>query len=214
MTSKKLVSEVHRTMTAQLRDAAIDLWCAGNDAGGAVGFIAGASRESVAASFDAYLPGIESGTTVLMTAQPAVDTQDSGQTNDESQVSSSPSSRSRLAAMAFVVQPPRDPGRPNFSVVVTIERLVLEPSLWGGGLGAEFMHDVHSVCAELPGAVHTQVMYRSHLGLERFYERLGYTQVGWLPDCMTIPTNDGGVEWRSAGYAMRRLDGQPYTDLP
>lgn len=192
-----LTYQTHHTISDELRTAAIDLWVAGNDANGAVGFLPGASWDAVAEVFDSYLPKLESNNATLVT----------GCVQESNGASSQ---AARIDAMAFLTQDSLLPDRPDFSVLVGIGRLVLHPRLWGHGLGVQFMERLHDYAAELPHAAHTQVMYRAGHGLGRFYSKLGYTQVGWLPDVMTIPTPDGGLEWRAAAIAMRRLDGQPY----
>ncbi|MET0740181.1 MAG: GNAT family N-acetyltransferase [Candidatus Nanopelagicales bacterium] len=135
----------------QLREEMLDLWYCVNLAGGAVGFTAVNTREDVEPVLDAALERVRDGQDTLVTIR--VD--------------------GELAGFAFLVGH-STPLRAHWRTVL---RVMVDPDRQGLGLGLVLMDAVHDEARRL-GLEHLQLTMRDGLGLQSFYERAGYHEVG------------------------------------
>ena len=164
---------------ATTRERVLDLWCATNDAGGAVGFLPGGP--AVRGLRGARRPRGAAGVGVRHGGAPP------------------------LAGR----RPRRDGplgGRPNplFAHGRTAYRVMTDPDRRGRNLGRLVMAAMHRVARE-DGVEVVQLVVRSGLGLSRFYERSGYREVGRVPGTIRVAPGDD----RDSVVLARRLDGRP-----
>lgn len=72
---------------------------------------------------------------------------------------------------------------------VTLRRLMVDPRAQGGGIGARLVTQAHDLARDR-GAEIAIVEVRDGLGLERFYERLGYRECGRIPGGIAFEDGD------------------------
>jgi RimJ/RimL family protein N-acetyltransferase len=160
------------------RESLLDLWCAVNDIGGAVGFLPGAPRRSVAAALAAHERGMAEGTTTLVLLRGAGD---------------------RVVGAGFWVAD----GNPLFDHTRTAYRVMTHPEMQGRNLGRLVLAAMHRVARE-QGIEVAVLDVRSGLGVTRFYERMGYVEVGRVPGVIRVAPGDD----RDRVLMARRLDGR------
>ena len=161
------------------RSSVLDLWCAVNDAGGAVGFLPGAPRHEVLATLTRHEDAMAAGTTtaVLLRAPDAT-----------------------VVAMGFLVAG----HNPLLSHTRTAYRVMTDPSRRGRNLGRLLMAAMHRVARE-QGVEVVVLDVRSGLGTTGFYEGCGYVEVGRVPGIIRVASGDD----RDSVIMARRLDGKP-----
>ena len=154
-------------LTAPLRDEIITLWTDVSNAGGAVGFAGRVIPADVAPIAERAFAGVDAGYDRLL----------AGFAGD------------RLAAVLLFVS-----GR--FALTEhwrTVKRVMVHPDLQGNGYGVALMREAQRVAREVGWqALHLTV--RGGLGIERFYQGLGYKEVGRLPGALRVGPGDDREE--------------------
>ena len=158
------------------RDEVLDLWCATNDAGGAVGFLPGAPRANVARALAAHEQGMRAGdVTAVLLRSPA----------------------GGLLGLAFWQRP----ANPLLHHRRTAYRVMTDPIHRGRNLGRLLMAAMHRVARE-DGVEIVELGVRSGYGTEDFYAGLGYEEIGRLKGGIRIAPGDE----RDDIHMARRLD--------
>ena len=146
-----------------LRAQLLDLWVRVTDAGGAVGFVAPADPAAVARLLDTSLARVSSGEHVLGVIR-----------RDQTAV-----------GVGFLVSG----GSPLRAHWRTVLRLMVDPELQGTGAGRILLEGLHGLADQI-GLDHLMLTVRGGLGIEGFYERLGYTVVGRHPRAIRVAAGD------------------------
>ncbi|MEX1908544.1 GNAT family N-acetyltransferase [Janibacter sp. Y6] len=170
------------TLPPRARRSLVDLWVRVNDAGGAVGFVAGAPREDVEAEVERREDGLASGHlrgVGLMT--PAGD----------------------LVGAAFL----RTPTTPLQAHIRSVESVMVDPQRRGASLGRHLMAGVHRAARD-EGVEILTLDYRDGVGLGQFYAKVGYTEVGRQPGVIRVAPGDD----RDSVLLWRRLAETPAPD--
>jgi len=163
----------------QTRESLLDLWCAVNDHGGAVGFLPGAPRQQVAQALAVHEEGMADGsTTGVLLRGP-----------DQ-----------RVVGAGFWVAD----RNPLLRHSRTAYRVMTHPDLRARNLGRLLMAAMHRVARE-QGVEVAVLDVRSGLGSTRFYEGCGYVEVGRVPGVIRVAPGDD----RDSVVMARRLDGRP-----
>ncbi|QIM21186.1 GNAT family N-acetyltransferase [Phycicoccus sp. HDW14] len=162
---------------AATRDAVLDLWCATNDAGGAVGFLPGAARERVAEALSAHEEQMAAGRAVAVLLRDPV---------------------GALVALGWWVEGPN----PLLAHRRTAYRVMTDPDRRGRNLGRLLMAAMHRVARE-DGVELVELGVRGGTGTDTFYAGLGYVEVGRLPGGIRVAPDDE----RDDLWMARRLDG-------
>ncbi len=157
------VVETSEAHSPQLRQQLLDMWVDVTNAGGAVGFTAPADVSAVARTLDAALERVGTGTDLL-----GILRQDS-----------------TAVGMAFLV----DAGSPLRGHWRTVLRLMVRPELQGRGAGRILIEGLHATAAGL-GLEQLMLTTRGGTGVERFYERFGYSIVGRHPGAIRLAPGD------------------------
>ncbi|NHA67828.1 GNAT family N-acetyltransferase [Phycicoccus flavus] len=173
-------AETHRgRLGADAREGLLDLWCATNDAGGAVGFPPGAPREAVAEALAAHESALAAGrATAVLLRGPAGEVLACGFWGAET--------------------------GPLLTHFRTGYRVMSDPGSRGRNLGRLVLAALHRAARE-DGVEVVAVVARSGLGLSRFYERNGYVEVGRVPGNIRVAPGDD----RDSIQLARRLDDRP-----
>ncbi len=158
--------------------ALLTLWHRVSEAGGAVGFSPPVSRQQVAPAVAKAVDELRAGT-----RKAVVFTQDTDL------------ARNQLIACAFLV--------PNFSDLdshrIDVRTVMVDPAVQGRGLGKKMIEEVVNYSREL-GAETITLSARGGEGLEKFYETLGFSEWGRMPDAIRVSATDSRDEiyyWRS-----------------
>ena len=172
--------EAHDWFDDETRESLLDLWCAVNDHGGAVGFLPGAPRHHVAQALAAHEEGMADGNTtgVLLRAP------------DRRVVGAGfwVADRNPMLGHTRTGLPDHDPPRPARA----------QPRAacsWRRCTGWRASRTSRSAVLDV----------RSGLGTTRFYEGCGYVEVGRVPGVIRVAPGDD----RDSVVMARRLDGQP-----
>jgi GNAT superfamily N-acetyltransferase len=167
--------ELDPPVTDDLRAAIVALWVDVTNAGGAVGFVAPTTAEQLRPTADAALAGVLDGPDRLLVGI------DDG----------------RLVALLFITDN-RFALKDHWRV---LKRVMVTPGRQGRGYGAALMrHAV--VVAETMGLAGLQVTVRGGTGIEDFYAKLGYHEVGRIPGALRLAPRDDRDEilmWLSLG---------------
>ncbi len=161
------------------RGRVLDLWCATNEAGGAVGFLPGAPRDRVSEALAAHEEQLAAGSAVAVLLHEP---------------------EGALVGLGLWVGDPN----PLFAHGRTAYRVMTDPDRRGRNLGRLLMAAMHRV-ARGDGVEVVQLVVRSGLGLSRFYERSGYREVGRVPGTIRVAPGDD----RDSVFLARRLDDRP-----
>ncbi len=129
----------------------LDMWVTVVNAGGAVGFTAPADAAAVAGTLDGALQSVAAGRDALGVLR-------CGAT---------------IVGMGFLV----DRGAALQRHWRTVLRVMVRPELQGHGAGRLLMQGLHQMAHEL-GLEQLKLSVRGGTGVERFYERFGYTVIG------------------------------------
>ncbi|WFE64239.1 GNAT family N-acetyltransferase [Micromonospora sp. WMMD714] len=159
-------------LTAGLRERIIDLWVDVTNAGGAVGFVAPVGTADVRPVAEATFAAVTDGPDRLLV----------GYDGD-------------LPVAVLFLTDHRFPLKAHWGV---LKRVMVHPDAQGHGHGQALMREAAWRAPELGWrALHVTV--RGGLGLERFYRRLGYREVGRLPGALRVAPGDDRDEilmWR------------------
>ncbi|MER6594518.1 GNAT family N-acetyltransferase [Micromonospora purpureochromogenes] len=159
-------------LTPDLRERIVDLWVDVTNAGGAVGFVAPVSAAEVRPVAERTLADITDGPDRLLV----------GYADD------------RLVAV-LIFADNRFHLKTHWGI---LKRVMVHPDTQGRGYGLDLMREAARRAPELGWrALHVTV--RGGLGLETFYARLGYREIGRLPGALRVAPGDDRDEilmWR------------------
>ncbi|WP_346536168.1 GNAT family N-acetyltransferase [Micromonospora sp. DPT] len=159
-------------LTPDLRERIVDLWVDVTNAGGAVGFVAPVSAGEVGPVAERTLADIADGPDRLLV----------GYEGD------------RLVAV-LIFADNRFHLKTHWGI---LKRVMVHPDTQGRGYGLDLMREAARRAPELGWrALHVTV--RGGLGLETFYARLGYREIGRLPGALRVAPGDDRDEilmWR------------------
>jgi GNAT superfamily N-acetyltransferase len=150
-------------LTPELREQIVALWADVSNAGGAVGFVPPVTAADVRSIADPTLAGIADGPDRLLV----------GYAGD------------RLVAMAIFTDN-RFHLKTHYRVLT---RVMVHPDTQGHGYGLAVMREAERIGRQL-GLAALQITVRDGLGLDRFYRRLGYREVGRLPGALRVGPGD------------------------
>ncbi|MDM4722713.1 GNAT family N-acetyltransferase [Micromonospora sp. WMMA1363] len=160
-------------LTPELRAEIVALWVDVSNAGGAVGFVPPVTPADVHRLAGPTFTGIIDGPDRLLVGYAA----------------------ERLTAMLIF-------GDNRFHLKThwcVLKRVMVHPDTQGRGYGLDLMREAERVGRELGHeALHLTV--RDGLGLDRFYRRLGYREIGRLPGALRVAAGDDRDEilmWRN-----------------
>lgn len=142
------------------RQQLLDLWVEVTDAGGSVGFAAPADRAAIADALDAELALVRSGRHLLGVVRAG----------------------DQVIAVGYLW----GRGNPLFAHWRTVMRLMVHPEHQGSGVGGHLLDGLHDL-ARQDGCEHVVLSIRGGQGLEAFYERHGYREVGRHPGAVRMP---------------------------
>ena len=160
---KYLVVEPDDALDPGLRADLLDTWIAATDAGGAVGFTPPAPVELVAETLDEALGRVAAGLDLLGVLHTG----------------------ERYAGMGLLV----DRGSALQAHWRTVLRVMVHPQHQGNGAGRALMEGLRGSAVDL-GLEQLQLTIRDGLGLEQFYEPLGYRAVGRHPRAVRVADHD------------------------
>ena len=160
---KYLVVEPDDALDPGLRADLLDTWIAATDAGGAVGFTPPAPLELVAETLDEALGRVAAGLDLLGVLHTG----------------------ERYAGMGLLV----DRGSALQAHWRTVLRVMVHPQHQGNGAGRVLMEGLRGSAVDL-GLEQLQLTIRDGLGLEQFYEPLGYRVVGRHPRAVRVAKHD------------------------
>lgn len=158
--------------------AVLDLWVRVNDAGGAVGFVAGAPREQVAETLDRHTAGMAAGREVACLLR---------------------SARGDLLGIGWW----QENHNRLFAHTRHGSRVMTDPEHRGRNLGRLLLAGMHRA-ARGAGIELAMLEYRSGYGLGDFYAGCGYTEIGRIPRAIRVGPDDD----RDQVVLAHRLDGQ------
>ncbi|MEU4198123.1 GNAT family N-acetyltransferase [Kribbella sp. NPDC026611] len=160
---KYLVVEPDEALDPTLRADLLDTWIAATDAGGAVGFTPPAPVGLVAGTLDDALSRVAAGLDLLGVLHTG----------------------ERYAGMGLLVSH-RSALNAHWRTVL---RVMVHPQHQGGGAGRVLMEGLRGSAVDL-GLEQLQLTIRDGLGLEGFYEPLGYRVVGRHPRAVRVAPDD------------------------
>ena len=169
--------EARTELDPATREQVLDLWVRTNDAGGAVGFLAGAAQHLVDDALSEHESSMASGYTVAVLLRSAVD--------------------DRVLGVSFLVRG----SNPLLDHTRTIYRVMTDPDRRGRNLGRLLMAGTHRVARE-SGVEILTLGVRSGSGLSRFYESCGYREAGRVLGAIRVAPGDE----RDDMTLTRRLD--------
>lgn len=150
---------------AQLRDGLAACWAATANAGGAVGFPwPPVTMRQVHGALDELIAGLEAAQTVLVVAE-----------DDEG------------VAGWVSLDLNRSPLVEHWA---TVRRLQAHPRARGTGVGSALMAELVQVARDELGLHQLHLAVRGGMGLEHFYRRLGWNEVGRWPDALRFDDTD------------------------
>ncbi|SCF33456.1 Acetyltransferase (GNAT) domain-containing protein [Micromonospora viridifaciens] len=150
-------------LTPELREQIVALWVDVTNAGGAVGFVAPVAAAEVRPLAEETFAGVADGPDRLL----------AGYEGD------------RLVGI-LVIADNRFHLTTHWRV---LKRVMVHPKTQGRGYGAALMREAERIGREL-GLAALHVTVRGGLGLESFYGRLGYREVGRLPRALRVAAGD------------------------
>jgi GNAT superfamily N-acetyltransferase len=146
-----------------LRRELLTVWTDVTNAGGAVGFVPPVTEDDIAPTLDDLVRRVREGRALL--ALLTVD--------------------GRTAGFAVLLRA-ASPLRRHWATVLRVQ---VHPSLQGAGLGRVLMDGVHEV-ARTDGLEFLHLGARDGTGVEGFYRRLGYVEVGRMPGAVRVAPGD------------------------
>lgn len=158
-----LVFTLDPELTPRLRADIVAVWTEVTNAGGAVGFVPPVTAEQVRVVADQQFAGL--GPDRLLIANEAV--------------------TGRLAGVLFF-EHPRVGHMRHWRL---LKRVMIHPSLHGRGYGMRLMAEAERVARDW-GLAAIRLTLRAGMGLETFYGRCGYTEVGRVPGAIRVAPGD------------------------
>jgi GNAT superfamily N-acetyltransferase len=166
--------EVVERIDDRLREEMLDCWVEASNAGGGVGFVGQVTPEIVAPKLDQSIAAAHDGKRLLVVLRAG----------------------DRLAGFGYLAW--------NDLVLqshwATVLALMVHPAQQGKGLGRVLLDGIADVARER-GLEFLTLDYREGLGLGEFYAKLGFVEVGRLPNCIRVAPGDD----RDGVSMMRRL---------
>ncbi|MGR6317656.1 GNAT family N-acetyltransferase [Micromonospora soli] len=150
-------------LTPELREQIVSLWVDVTNAGGAVGFVAPVTVADVRPVAEATFAEIADGSDRLLV----------GYEGDR-------------PVGVLIIADHRFHLKTHWRV---LKRVMVHPDTQGRGYGAALMREAERIGREL-GLAALHVTVRGGLGLESFYDRLGYREVGRLPRALRLAPGD------------------------
>lgn len=150
-------------LTPRLRAEIVDLWLDVSNAGGAVGFVPPVTVADVHVIAEPTFAGIADGPDRLL----------AGYSGD------------RLAAF-LIFNDNRFSLKAHWCV---LKRVMVHPATQGTGYGSALMVEAARLGREF-GYEALHITVRDGLGLDRFYTRLGYKEIGRLPGALRVAAGD------------------------
>ncbi|SCG38682.1 Acetyltransferase (GNAT) domain-containing protein [Micromonospora inositola] len=150
-------------LTPELREQIVSLWVDVTNAGGAVGFVAPVTAAEVRPMAEAAFADIVDGPDRLLV----------GYEGDR-------------PVGILIICDNRFHLKTHYRV---LKRVMVHPDTQGRGYGAALMREAERLGSEL-GLAALHVTVRGGLGLEPFYDRLGYREVGRLPGALRLAPGD------------------------
>ncbi|MFI7216443.1 GNAT family N-acetyltransferase [Micromonospora maritima] len=154
-------------LTPELRDQLVALWVDVTNAGGAVGFVAPVTEANVRPVAESTLAEVADGPDRLLVGYAG----------------------ERLVAV-LIVADNRFHLKTHWRV---LKRVMVHPDTQGHGYGAALMREAERVASAM-GVEALHVTIRDGLGLDRFYRRLGYREIGRLPAALRLSPTDSRDE--------------------
>ncbi|GAA4210641.1 GNAT family N-acetyltransferase [Actinocatenispora rupis] len=156
-------TRVNPTVTADLVDEIAELWVRVTNAGGAVGFVPPVTVDDIRPTAERTLAAVAAGTDVLVALV------------EDGRV------------LAWCVLEEGSSGlRRHWRTVVRVQ---VDPERQGTGLGDRLMRAVGEVARDL-GLAALHLAVRGGTGIEKFYRRHGYREVGRLPAAIRVGADD------------------------
>ncbi|WP_055588634.1 GNAT family N-acetyltransferase [Streptacidiphilus griseoplanus] len=152
-------------VTPELQEQLVELWTDVSNAGGAVGFVPPVTAEQVLPVARRQLAGVADGPDRLLTAWDAA--------------------TGRLAGVVFFESQ-------RFDLMEhwrLLKRVMVHPDFQGRGYGAALLAEAERTARDW-GLAGLKLTLRGGLGLERFYGRSGYTEVGRVPGGIRVAEGD------------------------
>ncbi|WP_320065055.1 GNAT family N-acetyltransferase [Micromonospora sp. RTGN7] len=150
-------------LTAELREQIVTLWADATNAGGAVGFVAPVAVADVRPVAEATFTDISAGPDRLLVGYDG-----------------------ERPVAVLVLADNRFHLKAHWCV---LKRVMVHPDTQGLGYGSALMREAERL-GRTAGWEALHVTVRSGLGLERFYARLGYREVGRLPGALRVAPGD------------------------
>jgi GNAT superfamily N-acetyltransferase len=152
-------------MTAGLREALVDCWVAVTNTGGAVGFpFPPVNVGDVAPVADALIGALHPDRTRLLLALDG----------------------EALAGWVALICNPS----PFVAHWASVQRLQTHPSYRGRGIGAALMRRLHQIARDELDLEQLHLEARGGMGLEVFYARLGWREIGRWPRALRVAPGD------------------------
>jgi GNAT superfamily N-acetyltransferase len=156
-----LTFRTHTEIPDELRARLVDLWVEATNAGGAVGFVAPVERAAVDA---VAFRGFDGDLDVLLV----------GYVDD------------RPAAFLVIT----DHRFALMDHARLLKTVVVDPKHQGLGHGTRLLREAERVARTLDGVELLHLTCRGGLGLEEFYAKCGYTEVGRIPRMLRVGADD------------------------
>ncbi|MEY9905472.1 GNAT superfamily N-acetyltransferase [Catenulispora sp. MAP12-49] len=156
-----LTFRTHPEIDGDLRSRLVDIWTDATNAGGAIGYIAPVERETVdAEAFTSFSVGRDLFLVGYEDGEP----------------------------VAFlVIVDHRFALKDHARLLKTV---AVHPKQQGRGYGAELLREAERVARTLDGVEMLLLTCRGGLGLEHFYSKCGYTEVGRVPRMLRVGADD------------------------
>ncbi|MER6977089.1 GNAT family N-acetyltransferase [Streptomyces carpinensis] len=153
------------SVSPDLRDGILDLWTEVTNEGGAVGFVAPATREEIRPELVRHFVAMAEGRARLLVG------------HDED---------GRVAATAFLTL--------NTHRLMThwlwLYTVMVHPRHQGRGYGRDLLAAAEDAARGMNGIEAVRLTCRGGLGLERFYASCGYKEVGRVPGAIRVAPGD------------------------
>ncbi|MER5637522.1 GNAT family N-acetyltransferase [Kitasatospora sp. NPDC002227] len=156
--------ELDPDLTPELRAAIITLWTDVSNAGGAVGFVPPVTESQVRATAEQQFAGVGPGEADRLLVGYAGE---------------------RVAAVLFF----EDMRFDLMDHWRLLKRVMVHPGCQGRGYGAQLLAEAERVAREW-GLAGLRLTLRGGHGLEKFYGRSGYTEVGRVPGAIRVAPGD------------------------
>lgn len=143
------------------RENWVDVWTAASNAGGAIDFVSQVHKDDVL---------------------PRVDTEIASAVDKGNRVGVLEDPNTKMAMAFAVLKRTSSPLQQHWQFLT---RVMVHPACQRRGVGQKLVLEMHRVAKEI-GLRQVRLTFRGGTGLERFYEALGYRQIGFHPDGVQI----------------------------